>query len=481
METWPFLFDKVGPKGELCGRSSGGHAKVSISCTAPCSVEWTNPYSIEWARFASGERLPLLVSRSTGLPIEAPTYWIASAERPLNKAAATLEKQLRHLMLLYLWADTRGCTPEELIRSPGFLTLEQLNDLDRFCRQSLSEAIPVVLEGREGAGSVARFQRRRPSTPAKSGFRAEVGNRLAAIHAFLSHLSFSHALRMEAGSEARRVYDESRKAILGILQERCRAINPRRSEGEPREGLEAQKRDLLLAAIKPGAPGNPWEAQVQQRNELIVRLLFDLGMRRGEVLCLRVGDVKLTPDGGLLTITRRPQDPEDPRTPKPQVKTLGRELAIGPTLRGLYLGYLAERRAFPGARRHPFLFVSSADGSPLTLWSVTKMFKALRERVSGMPETLSAHVLRHDWNDRFSEMSDRASAHRDKVDATNEERARAYAQGWSNPATAAKYTRRWNREKANRLSLEMQERREILEERTGERRLPPSQMAKGEE
>ena len=41
------------------------------------SEKLANPYSIEWVRLESGERLPLLVCRSTGLPIEAPTYWIA--------------------------------------------------------------------------------------------------------------------------------------------------------------------------------------------------------------------------------------------------------------------------------------------------------------------------------------------------------------------------------------------------------------------
>src|SRR5205823_4706272 len=103
---------------------------------------------------------PLLVRRGTGLPIESPTYWIIASERPLNKAAATLEKQLRHLMVLYLWADARGRTPEDLVRSAGFLALEQLNDLDRFCRQRLADA---VAEGRaqRAGGSVVPFSGRK--------------------------------------------------------------------------------------------------------------------------------------------------------------------------------------------------------------------------------------------------------------------------------------------------------------------------------
>ena len=111
---------------------------------------------------------------------------------------------------------------------------------------------------------------------------------------------------------------------------------------------------------------------------------------------------------------------------------------------------------------------------------MTKIFKTLRKGVAGLSDDFSAHVLRHDWNDRFSEMSDKASPHRTNVDATKEERARAYAQGWSNPATAAKYTRRWTREAANKRSLAMQEQKEILVERTDERRASPGQRTSAE-
>jgi integrase len=314
--------------------------------------------------------------------------------------------------------------------------------------------------------ALVRFQQRKLRKLGGATASADIGNRLSTVHSYLTFASFACAARMDPGGEARRVYEAARTAILGVLRARAKAFLPARSTGEPREGLRAEQRQRLLEAITPGHPENPWEPEVQNRNQLVVRLLYELGMRRGEVLCLRVGDVKLTADGALLTVVRRPQDPDDPRQPKPQVKTLGRELLIGVTLRDLFVGYLADRRTLPGARRHPFLFVSGTNGAPLSVWSMTKMFKALRERVPGLSEELSAHVLRHDWNDRFSEMSDRAAPARTEIDATKEERARAYAMGWSNPATATRYTKRWTREAANKRSLDMQERRDIVVERT---------------
>lgn len=419
------------------------------------SGEALNPFAIEWVRFASGERLPLLTRRIDGLPIEAPTYWIASNERPLNKAAATLEKRLRHLMSLYLWAASRGTTPEQVVRSSAFLTLEQLNDLDRFCRMSLADAVATVCSLAGERENVISMRTSRPVGRSVGATQADVGNRLAVIHDYLAYESFSHLSRMERGSAQQSVYEQNRKFILQVLRERARSFHPSRTDHALKEGLSPKGRAALLELIKPGGSGNPWLPHVQERNRFIVQLMYELGLRRGEVLCLRVGDIKLTPDGGFLSIVRRPQDRLDPRQPKPQVKTLGRELPISSELRELCLSYLRSRQKAAGARKHPFLFVQSVGGAPLSVSSITKIFRQLRASDDNL-RYLTAHTLRHDWNDRFSELSDQGAPRRTAVDARKEERIRAYAMGWSNEATAAKYTRRWTRESANKRILQMQ-------------------------
>lgn len=419
-----------------------------------------NPFAIEWVRFPSGERLPLLTRRIDGLPIEAPTYWIASNERPLNKAAATLEKRLRHLMSLYLWAASRGTTPEQVVRSSAFLTLEQLNDLDRFCRMNLADAVATVCSLAGKRESVISIRTSKPVGRRVGASQADVGNRLTVIHAYLEFESFSHLSRMEPGGAQRSGYEQNRKFILEILRERARSFHPTRIDHALKEGLSPEGRAALRELIKPGGSGNPWLPHVQERNRFIVQLMYELGLRRGEVLCLRVGDVKLTPDGGFLSIVRRPQDSLDPRQPKPQVKTLGRELPISSELRELCLAYLRSRQKAAAARKHPFLFVQSVDGSPLSVSSITKIFKQLRESDENLRD-LTAHTLRHDWNDRFSELSDQGAPHRTAVDARKEERIRAYAMGWSNEATAAKYTRRFTREAANKRILRMQNERDF--------------------
>lgn len=209
------------------------------------SYEEGNPYTIEWARFPSGERLPLLVRQATGLPIEATTYWIAATERPLNKAAATLEKQLRHVMLLYLWADCRGRTPEELIRSPGFLTLEELNDLDRFCRLQLSDAVAKARDIAGASANVIPIRKGKRNEAVGLHARTDVGHRLAVIHSFLDHVSFAHASRMEPGGTNRNIYEQSRKFILGALRERARRFAHDALRASPAKALSSRRAKLF--------------------------------------------------------------------------------------------------------------------------------------------------------------------------------------------------------------------------------------------
>jgi integrase len=193
-------------------------------------------------------------------------------------------------------------------------------------------------------------------------------------------------------------------------------------------------------------------------------LLWALGVRRSELLAMETRDINFSVEQAFITIVRRPDNPLDKRRPRPAVKTLGREIVVDARLAGLLRGYImGDRRAQPAARTHPFVFVSSVDGSPLSLSSANKLFQALRERVPDLPDDLSPHVMRHSWNDAFSAASDRANPHRTDVEKTKEERMRSYLMGWTqNSKMAAKYSARWIAEAANERLLSLQGHQNIL-------------------
>jgi integrase len=68
--------------------------------------------------------------------------------------------------------------------------------------------------------------------------------------------------------------------------------------------------------------------------------------------------------------------------------------------------------------------------------------------------TLTSHVMRHTWNERFSEQAEAMG-----LSESAEEKARNTQQGWSdNSKMAATYTRRHTAKKGREISLKLQER-----------------------
>ncbi|MGH3427997.1 MAG: tyrosine-type recombinase/integrase, partial [Mycobacteriales bacterium] len=132
-----------------------------------------------------------------------------------------------------------------------------------------------------------------------------------------------------------------------------------------RKGLLQTEVDAVLAVMDPTSPTNPWKGEhTKERNFLIAKWLIGLGIRRGELLNVRIDDIDFQTE--RVTIERRPDDKRDPRSNQPRVKTRGRELPLGSTLTALTHAYVRTRRAAQGnARKHGYLFVANGTGAPL--------------------------------------------------------------------------------------------------------------------
>jgi integrase len=220
-----------------------------------------------------------------------------------------------------------------------------------------------------------------------------------------------------------------------------------------REGLEPEVVSELLRVIQADSPDNPWhDEHSRHRNELIVLWLYYLGLRRGELLGVRVSDIDFRK--GTVVIARRADDKNDPRRRQPNAKTRAREIPLASDLLEKTSNYVMTFRAkLSGARKHGFLFVTSDTGRPMSIPAFSKIFVVLREKCKNLPRNLFAHLLRHTWNDRFSEEMDRRG-----VAEETEKKTRSYLMGWSETSgSAATYTRRHIRKKAEQASLSMQE------------------------
>ncbi|MBL6078185.1 site-specific integrase [Belnapia sp. T18] len=401
--------------------------------------------------------MPFLVTRVDGLPLEAVIDWII-AQRRTYKQARTLEADLENLQYLYLWADAENIDLSARVVSGRFFTDEELRSLLRFSGWRLWRALEEIAENRFLTGRCPLPSRptrvdvlRRP--PDYVGLSVK-RNRLQTIHAFLEFNSGGYEKRMavHAGHDTRAAYASQRLSCLKRIASEYKEIPV--GTDVPRKGISEAHQLQLRAVIEPDHPDNPWEPAVRVRNRLIVLMLLDLGIRRGELLVIRTQDLTFTASRCAVAVHRRPDDPLDPRTTQPATKTFPRQLSAGGRLSGLLHEYITEiRRKLPGARRHPFLLVNSRAGGPLSVSSVNKLFSALRKRVTGLPAELTPHAMRHTWNDRFSEQAERKG-----LAPEREEKLRKHQMGWSpRSQMAGRYTRRYVEREGNKLSVEMQE------------------------
>ena len=214
--------------------------------------------------------------------------------------------------------------------------------------------------------------------------------------------------------------------------------------------------NAIEAALKPGSPDNPAnDVDVQLRNALMFFVLKLTGMRRGELLNLRISDINFADN--TLAVVRRPDSSLDTRKHQPTAKTRSRRIRIAPALVERIANYVKDvRRNVPGARRHDYLFVTHkagpTQGAPLSIGAFSKWMG----QISDIAENAGfhAHALRHNWNYQFSRLAEEKG-----MSPEEEEKIRSYWMGWSETSgTAGTYNRRHTKEKAQQAGLELQER-----------------------
>jgi integrase len=123
-------------------------------------------------------------------------------------------------------------------------------------------------------------------------------------------------------------------------------------------------------------------------------IAYQCGLRRGELLKIRLDDVPKLKDVGLK-VRRRPNDKSDTRRYKPSVKTAEPAITISDEVRVGLRAYLSSRPPIGCVSgRTPYLFVSS-NGPPLSITAADGITKVISVHAE-IPD-LSWHSLRHTW------------------------------------------------------------------------------------
>nr|CUV45050.1 Phage integrase family protein [Ralstonia solanacearum] len=402
-------------------------------------------------RFQNGEHHSVL-SRPGGLPVHEATVYLAKY-RKRGRAANTIHGVCMALALLYRELAKANIDLLERLRQGRFLTVPELNRLSEAAQYRQDDL--SYEEAEEPRNSkvidIRRIRmRRKPAVAEVKGVAVGTqASRLRYMADFLEFLATYIGATLSA-SLRQELDRESAQALKAFLAQVPKVS--KRAKLDAREGLSEEDQDRLLKVVHPDSPDNPWvRGFVRQRNWLIVVLLLATGMRRGELLGLQIRDL----DQRLpkLRILRRADASEDPRPIQPNTKTNDREVELRPAIMRAVWSYINDhRRQIKAARKYPQLIVAD-DGQPLSLKTIDAIFKQLRSACPGLPVTLTSHVMRHTWNERFSEQAELMG-----LTEAVEEAARNEQQGWAdNSKTAATYTRRHARRKGRELALKLQE------------------------
>lgn len=383
------------------------------------------------------------------------TVFALTEVRGKNLASNTIGIVLRSVMAFYLFLDARGIDIDARLTTGELLSLGEVEDLARLCRWPLTELAALSCASEVAASKVTSLEKVRMGAQKTSPVEVDpdvAASRLRYIRMYLQWLAGERQSRHGlAPSVAARLGDTSR-LVAEAINTRIPHKSGRGALGQ-REGMSDEAEVELLRVIDPHSPDNPWlDQHTRYRNALLINWLLYLGLRIGEALGVRVSDIVTYRKE--VTIHRRADDPDDPRRHQPQTKTRARVLSPNDALLEETQAYILNNRsALPGAKKHPFLFVSSRSGKPLSQAAVGKLFMELRAKCPSLPKTLSPHVLRFTWNDKFSKKMDEAG-----VTPESERQARSYLMGWSPTSdSAAVYTRRYIRNKAREVSLELQD------------------------
>lgn len=411
-------------------------------------------FSVRTVVFENGERMPLLINVETGMPDFETCVFVCTELRQKSRSSSTLEQALRSVRLLREFASSRGIDLAERFSTGQFLDLHELDDIVRTTYRPSSW---------HSTGNTARFADRPPrkithldrvrarktlSSSEKTAATTTVAIRLLYLNSYLSWYGNRVAGNICRTLEQKNDYVR----MLNEFLERLRARIPKSRSNSRREGLTSQQKSRLLEVTFPAHPENPWDSEfVRVRNQLFVLWGLGTGLRRGELLGLRIGRLNFRKN--MADIVRRPDDKHDSRTHQPNTKTMERSIGFSEELAYVTHEYIVKFRAeIRGARKHDFLFVADRTGAPLSLTALSKVFRQLRIKHPDIGEALTSHALRHTWNEDFSDIADSANLREE-----DERRARNHAMGWSEHSKSADYyLHRRTQQKATAASIRIQ-------------------------
>lgn len=382
-----------------------------------------------------GERFSFLFDKNeASFPCFYPAAYISRNLR----ASSTHETQkvyLNAIKRLLVWANTKGIDVEHRIQTQKFFDVAELDDLTHSLKLKINatngETISQI-KFNTYVSYIAKYLNwliyellSDPDTPEVQSYIARLNGVLAA------------QISKKTGSKS-----ANAQKILGL-----------RISEETDKCLQSLFSDPFQNLLRASDKGSRF------RNILMVRVLYETGMRRGELLALKIKNFHEGTAGEhpSLIIERNHNDKFDTRIAQPVAKTNGRQLHISAQLEEMMKKYLYDYRGelpTSGFDDEDFIFVNHRSGPRQGMeFSISSFYSALDDLKNNfsMLDGLHPHLLRHHWNWRYSNIP-KADGYSEASDMLD----RCYLMGWAyNSEMAKTYNLKHLIEESNEKALMM--------------------------
>jgi len=433
--------------------------------------------------FQNGERFSLLINEN-GVPDFWTTLYLTTFYRSsMLETMRSVSNVLAHFKIwdnaqpltffnkvLKITEDSRSKTTDNLQR-PLFIDVAEAQSLARHCKLRTVAARRRLAKTMHG--TVKELQSAHPIEvlPDATVSVKQQRHRLRIISDFLCFV-VETALRKRPHFAFYLDSADNMKKLL--LKQKPKRQGSRASQNDPdKKAPPPEVFDEVMRLADPECPENPFSTLVRQRNYLLFRVLYETGMRAGEILQLKVPDIHFSEQ--LISVVRRHDDPEDKwRSFEPNAKTQERDIPISYELsQALYNYIIDERRLLASTKKHGFLFVSNkgpSRGAPMSLSQFSKLVikvskdKNLASFIEGegiqVDKHISRHGFRHNFNKRISDTVDkhnfdaiRENRPHDVISEKAEADTRKYLLGHSSDKSAQVYNLRHTKETAEKLHM----------------------------